>query len=54
MVGGVPEIAPVDVEKERPEGSDGEIDHPVTAPPLVVGVTVVMVVFLVKVSELGV
>lgn len=54
VVVGVPEMAPVDVEKERPDGSDGEIDHDVTAPPLVVGVTVVMVVFLVKLNELGV
>ena len=55
MTVGVPEMAPVDVEKERPAGSeDGEIDHEVTAPPLEVGVTVVMVVSLVKLSELGV
>ena len=27
VVVGVPEIAPVDVEKERPAGSVGEIDH---------------------------
>ena len=55
MTVGVPEMAPVDVEKERPAGSeDGEIDHDVTAPPLEVGVTVVMVVSLVKLSELGV
>ena len=55
MTVGVPEMAPVDVEKERPVGSeDGEIDHEVTAPPLEVGVTVVMVVSLVKLSELGV
>ena len=54
MVVGVPEMEPVDVEKERPDGSEGEIDHDVTAPPLVVGVTVVMVVFLVKLNELGV
>lgn len=51
---GVPEMEPVEVEKERPDGSDGDIDHAVTAPPLVVGVTVVMVVSLVRVSELGV
>ena len=52
---GVPEMAPVEVENERPAGSDvGEMDHEVTAPPLVVGVTVVMVVSLVRLKELGV
>ena len=50
---GVPLMAPVVVEKESPDGSDGEIDHEVTVPPLDVGVTVVMVVPLVKVNELG-
>ena len=51
---GVPEIAPFVVEKERPEGSDGETDHDVTAPPAEVGVTVDIVVSFVNVSELGV
>ena len=50
---GVPEMAPVDVEKERPDGSVAEIDHEVTAPPLEVGVTVVMAVFLARVRVLG-
>ena len=54
MAVGVPEMEPVDVEKERPDGSEGEIDHEVTAPPLVVGVIVVMVASLVSVIELGV
>ena len=54
VVVGVPLIAPVEVEKERPVGSDGEIDHEVTAPPLEVGVTVDMVVSLVNENELGV
>tara|TARA_B100000003_G_scaffold186241_1_gene181016 strand:+ start:376 stop:552 length:177 start_codon:yes stop_codon:yes gene_type:complete len=54
VVVGVPEIAPVEVENESPDGSDGEIDHETTAPPLEVGVTVVMVVSFVNVSELGV
>lgn len=55
MTVGVPEMAPVDVEKERPAGSeDGEIDHEVTAPPLEVGVTVVMAEFLVRERVLGV
>ena len=39
--------------KERPDGSVAEIDHEVTAPPLEVGVTVVMAVFLVRVRVLG-
>ena len=50
---GVPEISPVEVEKERPAGTDGEIDQEVTGPPLVVGVTVVMAVPFVSVNELG-
>ena len=52
MVVGVPEIAPVDVLKERPLGSVGEIDHEVTAPPLVLGVAVVMAESLVSVNGL--
>ena len=48
-VSGVPEIAPVDESRERPDGSAGETDHAVTAPPLDVGVAVVMVTSLVKV-----
>ena len=50
---GVPEIAPFEESRERPAGSDGETDQEVTAPPLVVGVTVVMAVPLVKVNEFG-
>ena len=50
---GVPEIAPVEVEKERPVGSVGVIDHDVTVPPLEVGVAVVIAVPLVRVKELG-
>ena len=46
-------MAPVDVEKERPDGSDGEIDQEDTGPPLVVGVTVVMATPFAKVRELG-
>ena len=49
---GVPEMAPVVVENERPEGNDGEIDHEVTVPPLDVGVTVVMAVPLLRVYGL--
>ena len=50
---GVPEIVPLLVSKVRPDGSDGETDHDVGVPPLVVGTTVVIVVPFVKVSELG-
>ncbi len=50
---GVPLMAPVDESSDRPAGSEGETDHEVTVPPLVVGVTVVMAVPLVKVNELG-
>ena len=46
-------MAPVEVEKERPDGRVAEIDQEETAPPLDVGVTVVMAVFLVNVSVLG-
>ena len=41
---GVPEIAPVDVENASPAGSDGEIDQPVTVPPLEDGIAVVIAV----------
>ena len=51
---GVPLIAPVELSKERPDGSDGETDHDVTVPPLDVGVTVVIAVPLVNVNEFGV
>lgn len=40
---GVPEIAPVEVSKDKPAGSVGVIAHEVIAPPLAVGVAVVMV-----------
>ena len=53
MVVGVPEIAPVVESSERPAGSEGDTDHEVTVPPLEVGVTVVMAVPLVRVSEFG-
>jgi hypothetical protein len=36
---GVPQIVPLLVSKIRPVGSDGEIDHESTAPPMKVGVT---------------
>tara|TARA_B100000035_G_scaffold112276_1_gene95258 strand:+ start:784 stop:948 length:165 start_codon:yes stop_codon:yes gene_type:complete len=50
MAVGVPEISPFEVEKVRPAGRDGEIDHDVTAPPLAVGVFAVMTVSLVNVN----
>ena len=50
---GVPLMAPVDVSKERPAGSVGEIDHEETGPPLALGVTVVIATPFAKVSELG-
>lgn len=50
---GVPEIEPVEVEKVRPVGSVGVIDHDVTVPPLEVGVAVVIAESLVSVKELG-
>ena len=52
MAVGVPEIAPVEVEKDRPDGSDREIDQAVTVPPPEVGVAVVMVVPLFRVNGL--
>ena len=50
---GVPLIAPVELDKERPAGKDVETDLDMTETPLVVGVTVVIAVPLVSVSELG-
>jgi len=52
MAVGVPEIAPVEVLKERPAGSDGEIDQEITVPPLTLGVAVVMAESLVSVNGL--
>ncbi len=46
-------MAPVDESRERPAGNEGETDQPVIAPPLAVGVTVVMAVPLVRVNEFG-
>ena len=50
---GVPLMAPVDESNESPAGREGETDQVVMAPPLVVGVTVVMAVPLVKENESG-
>ena len=52
MAVGVPEIAPVEVSSERPEGKDGETDHDVTVPPLTDGVAVVIATPFVKVNGL--
>ena len=46
-------MAPVEESRERPAGSEGETDQPVTAPPLAEGVTVVMAESLVNVNEFG-
>ena len=54
MVVGVPEIAPLVVEKERPAGNEGEIDHVETGPPLEVGVAgAVIATPFTNVIELG-
>ena len=45
-------MVPVEVSKERPVGSDGEIDQLTTVPPLTDGVDEVMVVPLVRVNGL--
>ena len=50
---GVPLMAPVLPEKDKPAGRVGVIDHDVTVPPLTVGVFVVMAISLVRVIELG-
>ena len=48
---GVPLMAPVEVSRERPAGSDGDTEYDTTAPPVEVTVSVVMAVPLVNVSE---
>ena len=50
---GVPEMAPVEESSDRPAGNEGETDQVVMAPPLAVGVTVVMAVPLVRLKESG-
>ena len=50
---GVPLIAPVEVSRERPAGSDGETENETIVPPFAVGVTVVICVPLVKVNVFG-
>ncbi len=49
---GVPEIAPVELSKDRPAGSAGETDHDVTVPPLTDGVAVVIATPFVRVNGL--
>ena len=48
---GFPLIAPVEESRARPAGRDGETDQEVIAPPLVVGVNVVMAVPFSNVRE---
>ena len=45
---GVPEIAPVVLDRVRPAGSEGDTDQEVTVPPVEVGETVVIAVPLVS------
>ena len=47
---GVPEMAPVVLDRVRPAGSEGDTDQEVTAQPVEVGETVVMAVPLVSVG----
>ena len=44
-------MAPVEVSRERPAGSDGETEYETTVPPVEVTVSVVMAVPLVNVIE---
>jgi hypothetical protein len=46
-------MAPVEVLRERPDGSDGETDQDVAVPPVEIGVMEVIATPLVKVDELG-
>ena len=50
---GVPEIAPVELSKASPVGSEGVMDQFVTVPPLEVGVSVFIAESFARVSELG-
>ena len=49
---GVPLISPVDVLNVKPAGTDGEIDHETTVPPVDVGVAFVMAESFVSVNGL--
>ena len=46
-------MAPVEASNDKPAGRDGETDHDVTVPPLVVGVVVVIAIPFVRVKVLG-
>ena len=48
---GFPLMAPVEESRDKPAGRDGETDQEVMAPPLVVGVNVVIAVPFSKVRE---
>jgi hypothetical protein len=48
---GVPLIAPVDVSRDNPAGSDGETEYDTTAPPVEVTVSVVIAVPFSRVRE---
>lgn len=50
---GVPQIVPLLDPKFRPDGTDGEIDHVTTAPPLTVGVVEVIATSFVSVYDVG-
>jgi|TARA_B100001094_G_scaffold48464_1_gene43844 hypothetical protein len=50
---GVPEISPLEVSRDRPAGSVGEIDHEVTVPPLELGEAAVIAEPFVNVRKLG-
>ena len=51
---GVPEMAPVDVSRDKPAGSVGETDHDTTVLPVEVGVTAVIAESFASVNEFGV
>ena len=50
---GVPLMAPVEVSRERPAGSDGETEYEMIVPPFDVGVKDVICVPLVSVNVFG-
>ena len=50
---GVPEIAPVVLDRVNPAGSDGETDHETTVPPVDVVFTVVICVPFVRAGTEG-
>ena len=52
-VSGVPQMLPLLVPNERPDGREPLMAQVVTSPPVLTGLIVVIVVPLVKVYELG-